>query len=303
MGYESYATYCHGNHVHIVASRVLSNRRLVSDQHDYSRSEIIIRALEERYNLTRTRSSHLLDLNVKTSHVSAPCQAELALAAKGTLPAKRYIQTALVELTSQPIAISDLVAILAELNISTRIRFGEALNILGFSFSYRGYVFRGTSLGHSFSLQSLVKKGVTYDKNSEFEKLKRANAYSHCNAAVSANREAQQVDRERPPSARVDVEASRGSEHGNSGEKQNYRGRKEEAPELSGRGPHFETHNDKTGTRPKASPDSMRYPSPDDNIQSFLHEHLAKQRSLIDAINWPGFSSPDLIATQKKNHR
>jgi hypothetical protein len=196
-------------------------------------------------------------------------------------------------LTSQPIAISDLVAILAELNISTRTRFGVARNILGFSFSYRGYVFRGTSLGHSFSPQSLVKKGVTYDKNSEFEKLKRANAYSHRNAAVSANREAQHFD----------VEASRESEHGNSREKQNYLGRKEEAPKVSGPSPHIETHNDKTGTRPKASPDSMRYPSPDDNIQSFLHEHLAKQRSLIDAINWSGFTSPDLPATQKKNHR
>lgn len=303
MGYESYATYCHGNHVHIVASRVLSSLRLVSDQHDYLRSEIVIRALEERFNLTQTGSSHLVDPNVKTSHVSAPCQAELALAAKGTLSAKRYIQTVLVELTSQPIAISDLVAILAELNISTRTRFGEARNILGFSFSYRGYVFWGTSLGHSFSPQSLVKKGVTYDKNSEFEKLKRANAYSHRNAAVSANREAQHVDRERPPSTRVDVEASRGSEHGNSREKQNNRGRKEEAPKVSGPSPHIETHNDKTGTRPKASPDSMRYPSPDDNIQSFLHEHLAKQRSLIDAINWSGFSSPDLIATRKKTHR
>jgi hypothetical protein len=28
MGFESYATYCHGNHVHVVASRVLSNRGL-----------------------------------------------------------------------------------------------------------------------------------------------------------------------------------------------------------------------------------------------------------------------------------
>ncbi|OUD08521.1 hypothetical protein BVC71_13565 [Marivivens niveibacter] len=293
MGYESFAAFCHGTHVHIVASRVLVTRRLVSDRFDYRRSEAVIRALEKRFGLKRTASSHLLDSSAKASHVTAPCHAELALAEDGQLSAKRYIQTALTELTSLPMAISDVVEALAELGVKTRTRFGKAGKILGFSFRYAGYVFRGSSLGHAFTQQSFIQKGITYDKDKELEKLKQANALSQEKAVVSANCEAQQVDPAGHSASAVDVKASRKSAGGNSPAKQNHQGRKGENPDKQRRNRRVETRSGKTETRPKAPPDSMRSPSPDDDLHSFLHLHRAKQGLIIDSINWTGFSQPE----------
>ena len=293
MGYESYAAFCHGTHVHIVASRILVRRQLVSDRFDYRRSEAVIRTLEERFDLKRTPPSHLWEPSVKTSHVAAPSHSELALAERGQLSAKRYIQTALSELTSKPTAISDLVAALSDLGVATRTRFGQAGNILGFSFSYAGYVFRGSTLGHSFTQRSFIQRGITYDENTEFEKLKQANAHSHGSTIVSADGEAQHVDRERPSTSTVDNEASQRSERGNGRKGQNDRDRKKEAPKVPGPSRRVEAQSDKTGTRPKALHDRMRYPSPDDDTQSFLRDHRAKQLSLIEAINWTTFRPPE----------
>ena len=292
MGYESFAAFCHGTHIHIVASRVLVNLRLVSDRFDYRRSEAVIRALEKRFKLKRTASSHLLDPSAKASHITAPNHAELALAERGQLTAKRYIQTALTELTSLPMAISDVVAALAELGVKTRTRFGKADKILGFSFRYAGYVFRGSSLGHAFTQKSFIQKGITYDEDKELEKLKQANALSQEKAAVSANGEAQQVDPAGHSASADNAKTSRKSAGDNSPAKQIHQGRKGEDPNEQRPNRRVETQSGKTGSRPKAPHDSMRNLSADDDPQSFLHNYRATQRRLIDSINWTGFRQP-----------
>lgn len=62
LGYQDFAVYAHEPwHIHLVMSRINRDGTVVSDRHNYTRSEKIVRRLEVEYSLAGDLASHLLN--------------------------------------------------------------------------------------------------------------------------------------------------------------------------------------------------------------------------------------------------
>ncbi|NVO27583.1 relaxase/mobilization nuclease domain-containing protein [Donghicola sp. C2-DW-16] len=185
MGFEGYTIVCHGDHIHIAASRINLDGSVVCDSHDFRRSEGLIRGIETQFGLMATEPSHLLQPNNAAHHVAAPTQAELEMAQKDVLSAKGHLQGQLATLTSQPITATDFVAVLETLGIDVRPHFDDTGDtLLGFSFGHAGRVFSASILGRSFSIRHLEPKGFSYVKERDFRALSAARDRSIASAAT-----------------------------------------------------------------------------------------------------------------------
>lgn len=106
----------------------------------------------------------------------------------------------LSELTSKPITASDFVDALEACGVDVRPNVPPTTGRLsGFAFGLDGTVLSASALGRGFSLKNLEKRGFSYVKERDFEKLSRAKERSlalasndaagdeHCDAARSAS--------------------------------------------------------------------------------------------------------------------
>lgn len=188
MGFQTYAIFSHGDHEHIEASRILPDGSVVSDSNDWARSEKIIREIEEKFDLVRVQSSHLLDPERGRTHKAAPTMAEIALAEKGEEPAKVLLQNRLDELLDgdEPITASQFLEHLDTAGVDVRPNVSMTTDKLnGFSYSYKGYAFTSKTLGRSYALNNLIERGLDYEPSRDLERLREARRES----------ESQQLDR------------------------------------------------------------------------------------------------------------
>ena len=175
MGFQAYLTVCHGDHIHIAASRIRLDGSVVSDSHDYRRSEALIREIEQRFELIPLEPSHLLKPDRKADHITAPKSGELEMAAKGEISSKAQLQGLLSDLTATPVTASDFVDALEACGVDVRPNVSPTTGRLsGFAFGLNGTVLSASALGRGFSLKNLEKKGFSYVKERDFEKLSRA---------------------------------------------------------------------------------------------------------------------------------
>lgn len=175
MGFQAYLTVCHGDHIHIAASRIRLDGTAVSDSHDYRRSEALIREIETTFKLIPVAPSHLLKPDRKTDHVAAPKSGELMLAEKGEISSKAQLQQLLKELTATPITAADFVDALEGCGVDVRPNISATTGRLsGFAFGLDGHVLSASALGRGFSLKNLEKRGFAYVKDRDFQKLSEA---------------------------------------------------------------------------------------------------------------------------------
>lgn len=175
MGFQAYLTVCHGDHIHIAASRIRLDGTAVSDSHDYRRSEALIREIETTFKLIPVAPSHLLKPDRKTDHVAAPKSGELVLAEKGEISSKAQLQQLLTDLTATPITASDFVDALEGCGVDVRPNISATTGRLsGFAFGLDGHVLSASALGRGFSLKNLEKRGFSYVKDRDFQKLSKA---------------------------------------------------------------------------------------------------------------------------------
>ncbi|MEY8880525.1 relaxase/mobilization nuclease domain-containing protein [Donghicola sp. XS_ASV15] len=184
MGFQAYLTVCHGDHIHIAASRIRLDGTVVSDSHDYRRSEALIREIETTFGLIPVAPSHLLKPDRKTDHVAAPKSGELVLAEKGEISSKAQLQQLLTNLTATPITASDFVDALEGCGVDVRPNISATTGRLsGFAFGLHGHVLSASALGRGFSLKNLEKRGFSYVKDRDFQKLSDAKERSLGRAA------------------------------------------------------------------------------------------------------------------------
>lgn len=187
MGFQAYLTVCHGDHIHIAASRIRLDGSVVSDSHDYRRSEALIREIEQRFELIPLEPSHLLKPDRKADHITAPKSGELEMAAKGEISSKAQLQGLLSDLTATPVTASDFVDALEACGVDVRPNVSPTTGRLsGFAFGLNGTVLSASALGRGFSLKNLEKRGFSYVKDRDFEKLSRAKERSLVLAASDA---------------------------------------------------------------------------------------------------------------------
>ncbi|WP_083225698.1 relaxase/mobilization nuclease domain-containing protein [Neptunicoccus sediminis] len=169
MGFEGYMTVCHGDHIHIAASRIRLDGSVVSDSHDYRRSEAVIREIEERFDLVRVEPSHLLDPDKARDHIAAPTRGEFEMAHQGVISTKAQLQGLLKDLTSAPITATDFVEALEACGVDVRPNVSETTGRLsGFSFGLEGHHISASKLGRSFTLKNLTERGFSYEPDRDF---------------------------------------------------------------------------------------------------------------------------------------
>ena len=120
MGFESYAIFSHGDHEHILASRVKSDGSVVSDSNDWARSEKLIREIEQKWDLVKVEASHLLEPEKGRDHKTTLSMAEIALAEKGEPSARLELQQMLDDLLSEPVTATEFVDHLEAAGVDVR---------------------------------------------------------------------------------------------------------------------------------------------------------------------------------------
>lgn len=180
MGFESYAVVSHGDHIHIAASRIKIDGSVVSDSHDWRRSEQLVRDIEERFDLIRVESSHLLDWDKSADHRKGPTLAEIAMAERGEVPIKARLQDRLDELVNQEggITASDFVKKLTSYGVDVRPNVASTGRLNGFSYGYGGVSWTAKELGRGFSLKNMIERGLNYEQDRDFQTLREASERS-----------------------------------------------------------------------------------------------------------------------------
>lgn len=158
MGYEHYALYSHGDHVHVALSRLRANGSAVDDRHDWRRSERLIREIEERWSLQRVDASHLLEPERAATHRRAPGAAEIGMAERGTVPLVEQVRD-IVEAAAagRPTMATFLERVQAAgVHVRPNVSTGGRLN--GFAYELDGHRLTSRAIGRGFSISNLLKR-------------------------------------------------------------------------------------------------------------------------------------------------
>jgi hypothetical protein len=179
MGFEAYTVVLHGpDHCHVAALRIKADGSTISDAYDYRRSERIIRALEQEYNLTVTASSHLLDASKSQTHRAAPTQQQIALNERtGAVAPSIIVAEAIDRILSQKaqkVTAIEYVEKLAAVGITANANVAATGKMNGFSYELDGVALTSKALGKSYTWSNLESRGVSYEQGRDFEKLREA---------------------------------------------------------------------------------------------------------------------------------
>lgn len=155
MGLENYLIVRHDDHIHIVASRIRLDGSAASDSYDYKRSEVILRQIEQQFDLQRTQASHLVDTRKRLVHSRTRTMAEtFAIAQDQDISHKDYVRNAIDTALSNRCFVADLTTRLADFGIIMTV---EQRSNCGRSalFAYHGRTYGAKSLGFGYSFEGL----------------------------------------------------------------------------------------------------------------------------------------------------
>jgi hypothetical protein len=165
MGFTGcqYVVYRHSDreheHIHMVASRIrITDGTTVNDSWDYLRSEKIVRAIEQKYQLTPT-----ISFNAK--HERGPTTGEVKLIERtGEESIRLKLQKMIQAEISRPIAMPLLINRLKDKGIDAQVSLTSTGEIRGLSYEFGGVAISGTHLGRAYTFPGIQKyQQVSYD--------------------------------------------------------------------------------------------------------------------------------------------
>jgi len=145
------------DHVHIIASRVSNQGKLVADSMDFKKGMEVLRRIEKDFKLQPP-------VRVHRDQDKTPSRAEFQRDHRtGEKNLRSQLQTLVRNAAADKPDLSIFVRRLQASGIEVRLKTsGE--QVRGISFDYRGQSFRGSSLGRSYSWSALQKDhGLTYE--------------------------------------------------------------------------------------------------------------------------------------------
>ncbi|HLG18973.1 MAG TPA: relaxase/mobilization nuclease domain-containing protein [Bdellovibrionota bacterium] len=190
------------DHIHIVASRIGMDGKVVSESHDFRRSETIVRGLEMEYGLQRVLPSREVPSR-------APTSGELHKVLREQTPTTKLRLQHLVDEAAhgQP-TMSAFFQRLHARNVETIPNRAKTGHVSGISFSLEGEVMKGSDLGRAYTWAGLQKmKGVSYEPERDRQAIQ--NATERLRGYGSLERASSTFTRERQPSNRAVGERSR----------------------------------------------------------------------------------------------
>jgi len=197
------------SHIHIIASRVRMDGSVVSESHDYRRSETQIRGLEQEFGLTPTAPS-------RDAASRAPTTGELQKGLRERKPSTRLtLQNVINQAARGRPTMSEFVSRLEGRNVAVIPNIAKTGHLSGISFRLDGEMMKGSDLGRSFTWQGLQKRGVNYDENRDFQRISQARIVSadHVRHWTSDGPAAQGGPREYQGTKRYDQASGRSYEH------------------------------------------------------------------------------------------
>lgn len=156
MGFDEnqYITYKHfdqdHSHIHIVANRVNFSGNVVSDSHDYKRSETLIRKLEQKYNLTEL-------VRKEESNVLSKGEIEKCLRT-GESPDRLVLQSIINELLRQHLTMNEFFEKLKGKKIGVKLNKSSTGMVSGISFKYNEITYKGSKVHRNLSYNKIIQK-------------------------------------------------------------------------------------------------------------------------------------------------
>ena len=156
MGFDEnqYITYKHfdqdHSHIHIVANRVNFSGNVVSDSHNYKRSETLIRKLEQKYNLTEL-------VRKEESNVLSKGEIEKCLRT-GESPDRLVLQSIINELLKQHLTMHEFFEKLKGKKIEVKLNKSSTGTVSGISFKYKEVTYKGSKIHRSLSYNNIIQK-------------------------------------------------------------------------------------------------------------------------------------------------
>lgn len=163
MGFEHFTIVSHGDHIHLAASRIKSDGTVVADQHNYRRSEVAVRAIEERWGLAPVASSHLLERDKAQHHRKAPAMPEIAMAERGRLPVTESLRDLLDAVLLDKPTVTQFIERMEQAGISVLPNLAQTGKLNGFAYRVDGRPITAKALGRKYTFSNLLKNGLSYE--------------------------------------------------------------------------------------------------------------------------------------------
>lgn len=150
-------------HMHLIINRIALSGEVVSDSNDYKRQEVLMRQLEQEYNLSRVASS-------KESSRKALSKGEVEHALR---TGESSVRVRLQALVSKAVAVTKrfgaFTAFLAAQGVEVRVNQASTGRISGISFCLDSVALKGSDLGKAYTWNALQKQGISHEQTRSSE--------------------------------------------------------------------------------------------------------------------------------------
>lgn len=180
-----------GQHIHIIASRIALDKSLFYGRNENLISTRIIHDLERKHNLSITRGLKYIETineetNEKTYKIATKSEAnklkknEIEKAIRtNEAPTKLILQHAIDAVLSsdKSVSVSAFIEQLNASNVIVKPAVASTGRLNGFTFALKEdslIFFKGSEIGKSYSVQNLIKRGLSYDKDRDSQAISAA---------------------------------------------------------------------------------------------------------------------------------
>lgn len=176
MGVEDFVAVAHGDgHIHIAASRIKRDGSVVSDQHDFKRSEAAIRKIEIDFCLTVVESSHLLNDDAALDHHKAPTREQLVYnEITGDTPPAMFVAAVVDDILDRGATAVSFVKQVEAAGIKIHPNIASTGRMNGFAYEVDGVRVTSKAMGRGFTWKNLQERGLSYEPSRDDEALSAA---------------------------------------------------------------------------------------------------------------------------------
>lgn len=154
----------HCDHAHAVFNRVRFDGSVIDESWNFVRSAEALRTIEQEFGLEVVEYSRDAEYAALSSNELEMASRQSEEDGQEVIPGKAYLQATIDWVLATTPDLEGFCAGLESKDISVRPHIQSTGRITGFSFAYRGVVFRGRKLGKRFGFQGLQEAGLNYEQ-------------------------------------------------------------------------------------------------------------------------------------------
>ncbi|HGP0233802.1 TPA: relaxase/mobilization nuclease domain-containing protein [Pseudomonas aeruginosa] len=161
-----------GQHVHIAASRVGLDGMVYLGQNENLKSTRVIQALERDFGLTVTPGPTVENGRIKAPQARRPTAGEVGKFERtGEAPARFQLAQLIDQALKDKPTVVQFVERLQLAGVEVKPNLSKS-GLNGFGFAIDGVAFKGSQLGDKYKYKGLLSRGLSYEQNRDYEKLR-----------------------------------------------------------------------------------------------------------------------------------